>query len=102
MSQERKRLPWSGWISLLISALAAAFLFVFPDVFPEGLLPYFVITIPLGVVSAIFAYAAHRRWVMVLAVITGLWPLLYFFGFMALLQIVYVLTWGHYPPADFG
>lgn len=59
--------------------------------FPGGSLPYYTVTIPVGIVAGLFAYAARNWW------LAGLSPLLFFCVTMVLLQIAYVLTGGRFP-----
>lgn len=97
MTKKRKRFPWTGWASILISSLAIAFPYLFPSIFPEGTLTYYTITIPLGIVAGIFAYFARSWWLMALAAIAGLSPLLLIWIILLIMKIVYVVTGGRYP-----
>ncbi|WP_225870465.1 hypothetical protein [Corynebacterium silvaticum] len=40
-------------------------------------MPYYTITMPLGIIAGIFAYRIHSWWLIVLAVVAGLSPLLF-------------------------
>lgn len=97
MSQQRTRLGWAGWLSILLSLLAVTFPYLFPSLFPGGLLPYYTVTIPVGIVAGLFAYIARNWWLAGLAVVAGLSPLLFFWVIMVVLQIAYVLTGGRFP-----
>ncbi|AGF72401.1 hypothetical protein [Corynebacterium halotolerans] len=97
MTGNRARLPWTGWASLLVSILVIAFPYLFPSIFPEGSVTYYVITIPLRMVVGIFAYVARNWWLMALAVVAGLSPLLFIWLILTLMKIIYAVTGGRYP-----
>lgn len=91
MSQQRTRFGWAAWLSILLSLAAIASPYLFPSLFPGGSLPYYTVTIPVGIVAGLLAYAARNWW------LAGLSPLLFFWVTMVLLQIAYVLTGGRFP-----
>lgn len=97
MSGNLRRVSPAGWASLFVSLLAIAFPYLFPSIFPEGTLVYFPITIPLGIVAGIFAYRAGSGWLMTLAVVAALSPLLAMYAVWAIMMVVYVVTGGRYP-----
>ncbi|NLZ58596.1 MAG: hypothetical protein GX898_09935 [Corynebacterium sp.] len=58
---------------------------------------YYLIMIPLGIVAGVCAYLAHRGWLMVSAVVAGLFPLLSIWLIYALMKIIFLVTCGNYP-----
>ncbi len=97
MAEGRNRRRWAGWVSALVSGAAIAFPYLFPSIFPDGALVYYVITIPLGVVAGVFAHVARSGWLMVLAVVAGLSPLLSIGVILVVMQLLYVVTGGRLP-----
>nr|WP_172688428.1 hypothetical protein [Corynebacterium glutamicum] len=96
MESSKKIFPWA-MASIVISIFAIAFPYLFPEVFPDGVLVYYVITIPLGVVAGFCAYRSGNIWLVILAIIAGLSPLLVMWMVWAVLKLVYVVTGGQYP-----
>lgn len=75
--REERRWLWAKPVSILLSIFTIAFPYIFPSIFPEGTMPYYIITMPLGIVAGIFAYRIRSWWLMVLAIVAGLSPLLF-------------------------
>lgn len=75
--REERRWVWAKSASILLSIFTIAFPYIFPSIFPEGTMPYYIITMPLGIVAGIFAYRIRSWWLIVLAIIAGLSPLLF-------------------------
>lgn len=87
-------------MSALSSGFIFAFPYLFPQIIPEGTLPYFLITIPMAVVPGVLAWRAGSRWLIVFAIVAGLSPLLLTWVFIVLLKVLYVVTGGRYPGAE--
>lgn len=96
MERAKKKLLWAT-ASAALSFFTIAFPYLFPGIFPEGVLVYFVITIPLGVVAGFCAYRSGSVWLILLAIIAGLSPLLVIWVVLAVLKLVFLVTGGRYP-----
>ncbi|RNE49394.1 hypothetical protein [Corynebacterium alimapuense] len=96
MESAKRSLLWAV-MSIAISLFTIAFPYLFPDVFPDGVLVYYVITIPLGIVAGFCAYRSGSNLLIALAIIAGLSPLLVMWVVLAVLKLVYIVTGGQYP-----
>lgn len=97
MTEKATKFSALGAISISISLLACVFPYLFPSVFPEGTLPYFTITIPLGIVAAVLAIRIRSFGLTVLAAASGLSPLLLIWLIMAALKLVFIVSGGYFP-----
>ncbi|MDO4686412.1 MAG: hypothetical protein Q4A92_07660 [Corynebacterium sp.] len=100
MITKLKELTWAAWISFALSIFAIAFPFLFPNIYPRGILDYFVITTPLGVIAGVLAGIARNWWLLILAIIAAFSPMIIMWAAFTIVRIIYIFTLGNYPSDD--
>lgn len=97
MASTENKMAWTEWASLTLSVFTILFPYLFPGIFPEGIVPYYAITIPLGAVAAGLAFPRRNLKLMALGAFAGASPLVLIAAVTVILQIVFLLTGGRYP-----
>lgn len=98
--KSNKSLKLSKLLSALLSTTAIAFPYLFPSIFPEGTMPYYIITVPIGVAAGVLAYKSQSWLLVAFSILAGLSPLLFAWIIWVVIGIIYFITGGRFPSAE--
>ena len=98
--KSNKSLKLSKLLSALLSTTAIAFPYLFPSIFPEGTMPYYIITAPIGVAAGVLAYKSQSWLLVAFYILAGLSPLLFAWIIWVVIGIIYFVTGGRFPSAE--
>lgn len=92
---EWDRGSWLALVSFIISVIALVIPYILVyTTDTKGFVPFYPITVVMGIVAGGIAYFLKNWKLLLFAVIAGLSPLLVFFGAMIGAEILYVITGG--------
>lgn len=95
-----KKLKWAEWASLLISLGTIVFPYLFMSLFPNGLLDYFLFSIPLGIIAIVLAIIGRNPFLAMLGCVAIAAPFLGVFLLTIVGLFVQLITFGHISPED--
>ncbi|PRQ12350.1 hypothetical protein C1Y63_02025 [Corynebacterium sp. 13CS0277] len=88
------------WVSLVLSLVAFVSPWVFAQIPGATMMTAFAVCIPLGIIAGACAVRVRSWWLLALAVLAAIAPFVMFWAAYAVLFVLYVITLGKFPGAD--